>query len=122
MAATASVQIVGSITGTATGTRVIGPITQTSAAANGQVQQVVLQAGGNTINVPQTPAPTGCIITLNPSNTAVTTLKGVSGDTGIALGKTSSTLIGFDPTAVPATFVLNSASLQTGLITEILFY
>ncbi len=42
MTATAHLLIQGSIIGPATGTRVLGPITLTSAAANGQVQQIVL--------------------------------------------------------------------------------
>jgi hypothetical protein len=122
MAAAASIQVTGQITGTASGTRVIGPITLSSAAANGQVQQIVLQAGANTITIPTTPAPSGCIIVLPSTNTSVTTLKGVSGDTGIAIGKTTTTVLNWDSTAVPASFVLNSVSTQTGLITEILFY
>lgn len=120
--ATASIQINGNIQGTSTGTRVIGPITLTSATANGQVQQVVLASGTNTITVPATPAPNGCIIVLPSTNTAVVTLKGVAGDTGIAIGKTTTSVLNWDPTAVPASFVLNSAALQTGLITEIIFF
>ena len=122
MAAAATITIQGQISGTATGTRTVGPISITSAAANGQVQQVVLASGANTITVPTVPAPTGCIIALNPANTAIVTLKGIAGDTGIALGKTTTSMLNWDPTAVPASFVLNSAALQTGLITEISFF
>jgi hypothetical protein len=122
MAAAAAIQINGTITDTLTGTRVIGPINLTSAAANGQVQQIVLQSGANTITIPTTPAPNGCVIVLPATNTAITTLKGVSGDTGIALGKVTKHVLTWDPTAVPASFVLNSAATQTGLITEITFW
>ncbi len=122
MAATAHLLIQGSIIGTLTGTRVLGPITLSSATANGQVQQLVLQAGANTITVPTTPAPSGCIIVLPATNTSVTTLKGVTGDTGVAIGKTTTQVLNWDATAVPASFVLNSVSTQTGLITEITFY
>lgn len=122
MAATATITLSGNVSGDPTGARTVGPINVTSAAANGQITQVVLQSGANTITVPTTPAPTGCVIQLPASNTAVTTLKGVSGDTGIAIGKTSTQLITWDPTAVPASFVLNSAATQTGLITEIMFF
>lgn len=121
MAATASISITGTISGTASGVRKIAA-TLASAAANGQVQQIVLQSGANTITVPSTPAPSGCIIVLPSTNTAVVTLKGVSGDTGIAIGKTTTQVLNWDSTAVPASFVLNSASTQTGLITEILFF
>jgi hypothetical protein len=120
--AAASIKIEGSITGTLSGTRVVGPITLTSATANGQVQQIVLQAGANTITVPTTPAPSGCIIILPATNTSVTTLKGISGDTGIAIGKVTTQVLHWDATAVPASFVLSSVSTQTGLITEIIFF
>lgn len=122
MAASATITLGGQIIGTATGARTIGPISITSAAANGMVQQVILASGANTITVPTVPAPSGCIIALNPANTVVVTLKGVAGDTGIALGKTTTTMLNWDPTAAPASFVLNSAVLQTGLITEITFF
>lgn len=122
MAANATVTIGGQITSTPTGTTQIGPITITSAAANGQRTQVSLASGANTITVPTSPAPTGCIIQLPTSNNVVTTLKGITGDTGIAIGKTGFMMLCFDPAAVPASFVLTSASAQTGLITEILFF
>lgn len=122
MAASASVTITGAITDNPTGNRGIGPIVLTSAAANGSIQQTVLQSGANTITVPTTPAPSGCIIKLPSTNTAVTTLKGVSGDTGIAIGKTTTLVLNWDSTAVPASFVLSSAATQTGLITEIIFW
>ncbi len=121
MAATASIVIKGTILDTPTGTKTLAA-TLSSVAANGQVQQIVLQSGANTITVPTTPPPSGCMITLPATNTAVTTLKGVSGDTGIAIGKTTTTLLNWDSTAVPASFVLSSASTQTGLITEIAFF
>jgi len=122
MAAQASVTISGQITGTPVGSQTIGPLTATSAAACGQIQELVLQSGANTITVPSTPAPTGVVIQLPSANTAVTTLKGVTGDTGIALGKTGFFMLCFDPAAVPASFVLTSASTQTGLFTYIQFY
>jgi hypothetical protein len=122
MAAAATITIGGQITGTPAGARTVGPISITSAAANGVVTQVVLQAGANTITIPTSPAPTGCIIQLPSTNTSVTTLKGVGGDTGIAIGKTGAMMLCFDPTAVPSNFVLSSVSTQTGLITEIIYF
>ena len=97
-------------------------MSEPSAAANGSTTKVVLASGANTITVPTTPAPTGCLITLPATNTQVTTLKGVAGDTGIAIGKTSSFLLTWDPTAPPASFVLSSAAAQTGLVTTIEFF
>lgn len=104
------------------GTHKIGPIELSSATPSGQVTQVVLQSGANTITVPSTPATSGCVITLPSTNTALTTLKGVSGDTGVAIGKTGSIVLSWDSANPPSTFVLTSASTQTGLVTEITFF
>jgi hypothetical protein len=82
----------------------------------------VLAAGANTITIPTLPAPTGCIIKLPATNTSVVTLKGITGDTGIAIGKTSTQVLTWDATAVPASFVLTSVATQTGLTTEITFF
>ncbi len=122
MAATASITIQGLISNAPTGGRYIGPITLASSAANGQVQRIVLLSGANTITVPTIPATNGCIIQLPSDNTVVTTLKGVTGDTGIAIGKTTATVLNWDPLAAPASFVLTSASDQTGKATEIQFF
>ena len=122
MAASATITVQGQITGLPTGTKSLGPLVISSAAACGQTTEVVLQSGANTITLPTIPAPTGCLIQLPPTNTAVVTLKGVTGDTGIAIGKTGQTLLTWDPTALPTSFVLTSASTQTGLATEISFF
>lgn len=122
MAATATIRIDGSIAGAPDGTHVIGPLYITSSAANASVQQLVLQSGANTITTPTNISTSGCIICLPSANTAVVTLKGVSGDTGIAIGKTTTQVLNWDPTAAPSSFVLNSASTQTGLTTTIIFF
>jgi len=122
MAATASILIQGTISDAPTGGRTIGPITLTSSSANGEVQRIVLQAGANTITVPTVPATSGCVIKLPATNTSVTTLKGVAGDTGIAIGKVTTLVLNWDSTAAPASFVLSSVSTQTGLVTEIVFF
>lgn len=123
MAANALIQIngyVNSLSGTNAST--IGPINLTSATAAGSVTEVVLQSGANTITTPTAIATSGCIIQLPATNTAVVTLKGVSGDTGIAIGKTTTLVLNWDSTAAPASFVLNSASTQTGLTTRITYF
>lgn len=122
MAATSSLTIAGNVQGTSTGNRSIGPITISNATGSPIVQTVVLQSGANTITPPTSPAPAGCVISLPSTNTAVVTLKGVTGDTGIAIGKTTTTVLNWDSTAVPSSFVLNSASTQTGLVTEIAYF
>ena len=121
MAASATITISGTITSLPTGAKTIGPIQVTSAAANGQTTEVVLQSGFNSITVPASPAPTGCVIVLPSTNTSITTLKGVTGDTGIAIGKTTVQVLTWDPTALPS-FGLTSASTQTGLVTEVSFF
>lgn len=123
MAASASVTLSGYISNTpTTGGRQIGPLTATSAAANGQVQQIVLQAGANTITVPTVPAPSGVIIQLPSTNTSETTLKGITGDTGIDIGKVGFVVLPFNTASLPASFVLTSVATQTALTTEITFY
>jgi len=86
------------------------------------VQRIVLQSGSNTITIPTVPAPSGVIIQLPSTNTAATTLKGITGDTGLVIGKTGWAVIPFDPTSTPASFDLTSAATQTGLVTEIAFF
>ncbi len=123
MAAAASIVIAGYISNAPTsGYRSIGPITLASAAANPQVTRVVLQSGENVITIPASPAPSGCIIQLPSDNTAVTKFVGTTGDVGLAIGKTTAQVLNWDPTAVPASFILSSASTQTGKATEITFF
>ena len=121
MAATASITITGTIQATPAGGIQIGPLTITSAAANWQIQQIALGIGTNTITTPTAPAPTGVIIVF-PAGSNVHTLKGVAGDTGIALGKNTIQLMTWDPTAPPASFVVNASAADTGLDTEFIFF
>lgn len=122
MAATATIRTTGTYTSLPEGGRTVGPFNLTSADANGTIQTIELANGANTITPPTSPATSGCIIILPATNTQVTTLKGVSGDTGIALGKTTTTILNWDSTAAPSTFVLTSAAAQTGKITEIIYF
>lgn len=122
MAAAAAITVQGTIGSLPGGSRTIGPLTITSAAANGSVTQMVLQAGANTITTPTNINTTGCIIILPSNNTSATTLKGISGDTGIAIGKTGFFVLTWDSTAAPSSFVLDSVSTQTGKTTEIIYF
>lgn len=119
--ATGTVTVTGNVVGLPTGTKTFLALL-TLALANGVTQQITLLNGANTITVPVAPAPSGCLIILPSDNTVVTTLKGVTGDTGIAIGKTSFILLTWDSTAPPASFVLTAASAQTGKYTEIVFF
>jgi hypothetical protein len=121
MTASAAITVKGTITDLPAGSvNVLATIT--SAAANGQTQWVVLQSGANTITVPASPTPTGCIIQLNAANTALTTLKGVTGDTGVPLGKTGFAVVTWDTANAPSSFCITSASTQTGLATQVTFF
>ena len=122
MASTASISIAGTVRGSLTGDKNIGPFNLASSAANPVIQVLVLQAGANTITPPTLPATSGCIIKLPLTNTSIVTLKGVTGDTGVALGKVTTQVLNWDSTAPPTTFVLTSASTQTGLNTEISYF
>ena len=79
----------------------------TNSDAPGQVEVRQLASGANTITPPQSGVTAKGVIILPPSGNAVTiTLKGVTGDTGVALHKTDPTMISLDsPTA---TFVLTA--------------
>src|SRR5882724_9769533 len=104
MTAAARVTLSGLLSASPTGSRQIGPLDIISAAACGAVTEVVLQAGANTITVPTLPAPTACIVQLPSTNTSAVTLKGVTGDAGIATGKTGYFDLCLDPAALPANY------------------
>lgn len=85
-----------------------------NAASPGQIEIKSLAAGANTITPPGGgTTPKSCTIIPPSGNTQLITLKGVGGDTGVALHKTDPTTIALDsPTA---TFVLNAAALIDGV-------
>lgn len=75
---------------------------------SGQIQQVALSSGNNTITCPSNAV---AVTILMPSgNTVQVTLKGVNGDTGIALSLSDPTSIGLNGVS---TFVLSAASAVT---------
>lgn len=79
-----------------------------SSQGSGQIQNIPLTTGANTITVPS-----GAVaVTIEPpaGNVVALTLKGVSGDTGIALNLTSPSSIGLNGVS---TFVINAASSVT---------
>ena len=72
----------------------------------------------------ETPKPTESVTVtgIKDVDQAVTKFVGTTGDVGFAIGKTTAHVISWDPTAVPTSFILSSASTQTGKATEITFY
>lgn len=121
MAATGTATLNGVITGLPNGSVVLGPLVLSSAAANGTVQIIALASGANTITIPTAPVPKGVLVVLPSDNTVVTTIKGVTGDTGFVVSKTGWFFLPFD-TVPPANFVLTSASAQTAKYTYIYFF
>lgn len=111
MAASGTVTIQGSVTGLPTGSKIF-QASVTSAAAVDHTLTQDLSAGANTITIPSGAT---CVMITPPSgNTQALTLKGVSGDTGIAISKTKPTLLSFD--TPPANFVINAAGSVTGCV------
>lgn len=80
------------------------------------VQVLNLVSGATTINATNCPAlaNAGGVVLIPPvGNTQAITLKGASGDTGIALSKVAPTMIAFD-VAPPTSFVLTTGGAITG--------
>jgi len=79
-----------------------------NSASPGAIDVVALVVGANTITVPT--GATGATIIPPATNTETMTLKGVSGDTGIALALTSPTSIGL---ATVTSFVITAGGTIT---------
>jgi hypothetical protein len=106
----------------------VGPITLTSGIDFVNVQytigapvgavfsQTLTQGAANTITVPSG-TPTTCIIQPPSTNTLTTTLKGVSGDTGVAIHKTQPTFISLDPSVTSFVITLSAGSNQIFVFT-----
>lgn len=80
-----------------------------NASSPGEIENQVLSAGNNTITPPT--GATACTIVPPSGNTSLITLKGVNGDTGVALHLTDPSSFGINSAA--STFVLNAASQVT---------
>ena len=81
------------------------------------VQILTLSSGANTIDATSSPmiAQAGGVWIIPPStNTQTLTLKGVTGDTGIAISKVAPTFIAFYTTP-PTSFVLTAGAQITGV-------
>jgi hypothetical protein len=74
----------------------------------GATTVVVLSSGDNTISIPT--GTTTIIIQPPVNNTFVLKLKGVAGDTGVTLNKTSYQI--YQPDTTQTSFIINSASAQ----------
>jgi hypothetical protein len=105
-----SVNIGGVLPGTTAGTQYIGPYTLVpNTASNFAVTEVTLASGANTITVPSWALM--CLIVPPTANSQTLTLKGVTGDTGIAISETLPSLLSF--TTAPASFVITAGGATT---------
>lgn len=86
-----------------------------NAASPGSTTIHALTTGSNTITVPTVTGFTVKAATIIPpsANTNALTLKGIAGDTGIAISKTDPTSIAFE--TAPANFVINAAANTDGV-------
>jgi hypothetical protein len=105
------VAISGNINNVPQGTTAIGPLTIAATSSNlFSITNVVLGSGANTITVPSWAV--GVLIQPPSGNTQTLTLKGVTGDTGVAISETGPTLLSF--TTPPSTFVVTAGGATTG--------
>lgn len=86
-----------------------------NAVSPGSITIHALTSGNNTITVPSMTGVTvkGATIVPPAGNLETVTLKGIAGDTGIAISKTDPTSIAFE--TAPANFVLNVSAAINGL-------
>jgi len=112
MAVEAFRQLVIVFTGAVTGTETVNAAN--NANSPGEIEIRTLASGANTITVP-TSGTVATAVTLIPpvGNVNLITLKGVAGDTGVALHLTDPTTIALG--AAVTTFVLNAAATVTGI-------
>lgn len=121
MAATGVVSITGSVTGLPTGSKTLGPLTIQSSTANGSTIEVALTVStAVTVTIPTVGGNcTAVVFCPASSNTNSLTLKGVTGDTGIAISKVNPTVIPLD-TSPAASFVV-AVGTGTNSTAEVFF-
>ena len=107
MAITSTRVITITFTGGPTGTETISAAQNTNSA--GQIQVIALSSGNNTITVPAAgTVPTAATIVPPVGNLNTLTLKGVNGDTGIAIHLTDPSTIAIASSVT--SFVINASS------------
>lgn len=120
MAAQGNLTIQANQTGSSVGSQTFGPLTITANAAVGQIATVALVSGSTTVTVPTGAtcvifAPPNAVSPIpNPQYAGTITLKGISGDTGVAISNKWPTLLGFD--TAPASFVVTATAVGTATV------
>lgn len=82
-----------------------------NATAPGVIEKKDLSTGNNAITVPT--GSKGVVIKPPTGNTQALVLKGINGDTGIAIAKVDPTSLGLDSVS---SFVINAAGSVTGVV------
>lgn len=116
MATVGQIEIDANLSGAPSGTRTIHTVQLITAGVDA-TNLVTLVNGTVTVTVPA--GSTACILfppnatypKPNPTFAGVITLRGVAGDTGVAISNTAATYLAWD--TAPASFVLNSTAAGT---------
>lgn len=116
MTATGNLTLQGNLTNLP-GSQTFGPFIQTFLAGVGQISSVSLSSGANTVTIPSgttrimVVGPNMVSPSPNPLYGGTLTIKGVAGDTGIAVSAASFATWGYDSTVTaPASFVINAST------------
>ena len=126
MAVTSRLEIRGIISGLASGKKNIGPLVRSDATGATQTTQLTLASGFNEIAVPTNCS--GVLIIFAITSTVTKVIKGVTGDTGITLDPgtsaagTNMAFLPFNPASPPATFGITTNGVDTGLVTEFVWF
>lgn len=113
MAGTSTVTISGTLVGGNTGSDTFATKSITNTSAAEYTQQINLASGFNSITVPS--GVTGAYMLPPPANTQTLTLKGVTGDTGIAISPTAPCVIGF-ASSPPATIGITAGGTVNNFV------
>lgn len=111
MAATGTISAQAQIEGLPLGEELAGPLSVISTAALGVVSTLILAAGVNTVTVPA--GATAVMIVQPATGTNAASLRGVSGDTGVALTASGLAAVLAFGSAAPASIVINSAGANS---------
>lgn len=102
----------GEVTGLRSGSRKLSLTGAASTDAKFDSREYSLSSGANTITVPT--GAKACAIQPDSANAQTLTLKGVTGDTGVPIGKTGATVLALDG---QASFVITAGGAATVEIT-----
>jgi len=112
-----TVTIGGAAEGLTSGSKTIGPLTIVGAAIVGEVDDVVLVVGDNTVVVPATA--TAVVIVPPASYGGSLTVRTVNGDTGIYVSPKYPCVVPFDPAHLPSSLILHASATGTAELTFI---